>query len=491
MLRKLRIVLATTAILAVTLLFLDFTGVAQGLWGWIAKVQFVPAVLSLNIGVLVALVFATLLLGRVYCSVVCPLGIYQDVVANIASRRKKNRYRFSSAKTWLRIVVLVLFVVTVVLGLTWIAALIEPYGMFGRIVSQIVAPLYDGANNLAADWAAANDNYTFYHVETRGWNFAVGIVAVVSLMVVTVLAWSGGRTYCNTVCPVGTLLGYISKYSWLKPMIDTDKCNSCGKCARNCKASCIDFKSHRIDYTRCVACMDCLDNCSQGAIKYTHRLPKHDEKSKKAAASRRDFLVVGAMVAGSLATKAEEKLTDGGLAAIVPKEKPKRVTPIAPPGALSIDNLSQHCTSCQLCISNCPNGVLRPSMSLTSLMQPVVSYEKGYCRPECTRCGDVCPTGAITKITRADKSAIQIGHAVWVRERCLPATDGTNCGNCARHCPVGAIVMVPMTPGDEKSVKIPAVDTERCIGCGACENLCPVSPASAIYVEGHERHRII
>lgn len=493
MLRKIRILLATLAVLAVTLLFLDFTGLARGLWGWLAKVQFVPAVMSLNLAVLVGLVAMTLLLGRVYCSVICPLGVYQDVVAGIHSRRKKNRYRFSSPKTWLRIGVLALFVVTIVLGLTWIAALVEPYSIFGRIVSQFIAPVYDGANNLFADWAVANDSYAFYHVEARGWNFAVGIMAAISLVVVTVLAWRGGRTYCNTICPVGTILGYLSKYSWLKPVIDTDKCNSCGKCARNCKASCIDFKNHVIDYSRCVACMDCIGNCRQNAIKYTHAPRKAEAANHNDTADggRRDFLVVGAMVAGSLAVKAQEKLTDGGLAVITPKEKPQRTTSIVPPGALSLDNLAQHCTSCQLCISNCPNGVLRPSTSLDSLMQPMMSYEKGYCRPECTRCSEVCPAGAITKITRADKSAIQIGHAVWVRERCLPAVDGTSCGNCARHCPVGAITMVALNPTDEKSVKIPAVDTERCIGCGACENLCPVSPLSAIYVEGHERHRII
>ncbi len=492
MLRKIRVVLATIAILMVTLLFLDFTGVAQGLWGWMAKVQFVPAVLSLNLIVLASLVVLTLLLGRVYCSVICPLGVWQDVVAGIHSRRKKNRYRLSSAKTWLRLGILALFVVTIALGLTWIAALIEPYSVFGRMVASLIVPLYDGANNLLADWAAGNDSYMFYHVEARGWNMFVGTVAAISLIVVSVLAWVGGRTYCNTICPAGTILGYLAKYSWLKPVIDTEKCNKCGKCSRNCKASCIDFKEHKIDYSRCVACMDCIDVCSQKAIKYKHNVTKERKPEEaKTDAGRRTFMAIGAMVAGALAVKAQEKLTDGGLAAIIPKEKPQRTTPIAPPGALSLDNLADHCTSCQLCISNCPNGVLRPSTSLDSLMQPVVSYEKGYCRPECTRCSEVCPAGAITKITRAEKSAIQIGHAVWVKDRCLPAIKGTACGNCARHCPVGAITMIPSIPGDDSSAKIPAVNTERCIGCGACENLCPVSPISAIYVEGHERHRSV
>ena len=137
------------------------------------------------------------------------------------------------------------------------------------------------------------------------------------------------------------------------------------------------------------------------------------------------------------------------------------------------------------------------------LMQPEMSYERGYCRPECTKCSEVCPAGAIRPVTTAEKSSIQMGHAVWIKRNCIPVRDGEECGNCARHCPTGAIVMVPLrgrhrhgnpeNDGKDKSpaLKIPAIDTEKCIGCGACENLCPARPFSAIYVEGHEVHREI
>ena len=181
----------------------------------------------------------------------------------------------------------------------------------------------------------------------------------------------------------------------------------------------------------------------------------------------------------------------GGLAAIEEKKIPERATAITPPGSMSARNFAQHCTACQLCVSVCPNQVLRPSSDLTRLMQPEMSYERGYCRPECTKCAEVCPAGAIRPITKADKSAIQIGHAVWIKENCICITDDVECGNCARHCPVGAIQMVASDPENPESRKIPVVNTERCIGCGACENLCPSRPFSAIYVEGHIMHRTV
>lgn len=176
---------------------------------------------------------------------------------------------------------------------------------------------------------------------------------------------------------------------------------------------------------------------------------------------------------------------------IADKKVPNRTTPVVPPGARSLRHFNAHCTGCQLCVSVCPNQVLRPSGKLMTLMQPEMSFERGYCRPECAKCAEVCPTDAIRLTGLAEKSSIQIGHAVWIAENCVVNTDGVTCNNCARHCPAGAISMVHRDPDDPKSPRIPAVNEERCIGCGACENLCPARPFSAIYVEGHSRHRTV
>lgn len=501
MLKRLRQTVALAVIVLISLLFLDFTGTVHGWFGWLAKIQFLPALLAFNFVVVAGLIVFTLIFGRLYCSVICPLGIMQDGFGWLGKKAKKNRYRYSPAKNVLRYVMLAVMAVAIILGLGSLVALLAPYSAYGRIVQSLLSPVWQWGNNLLAGWAEKHDSYAFANVDIWMRGSVTLAVASVTLVVLAILAWRNGRTYCNTICPVGTVLGFFSRFSWLRPVIDTSKCNGCGLCARNCKAACIDSKTHTIDYSRCVDCMDCLEKCHQGAISYTHRRTVNahvtgvaEEASVQQSmtdSSRRQFLGATATIAVAATVKAQEKTVDGGLAVIVDKKIPARHTRIVPPGAQSLRNMASHCTACQLCVSVCPNGVLRPSADLKTLMQPESSYERGYCRPECTKCSEVCPAGAIRPLTVADKSATQIGHAVWVKDNCIPLTDGVECGNCARHCPVGAIMMVSSDPSDPEAVKIPVVNTERCIGCGACENLCPSRPFSAIYVEGHEVHRTI
>ena len=500
-LRRLRVTLAAVFFTLITLLFLDFTGTLHTWLCWLAKIQFLPALLALNVGVVVALVLLTLLFGRIYCSVVCPLGVMQDVVSWISGRRKKHKYRFSHSpeKRILRYGVLALFIVAFIAGIGSLVALLAPYSSYGRIAQNIFQPVYIFGNNLMA-WAAERvDSYAFYSREVWLRSLPTFIIAAITLVGIGVLAWRNGRTYCNTICPIGTILSLMARFSWFKVKVDETKCNKCGLCSRSCKSACIDFKNSKIDYSRCVVCGDCIDKCRKKALSYTHSSPKKSEEIDKAKmidqevvnSARRSFLLGAAIATTSAVIAQEKKKVDGGLAEIEDKQAPKRNTPLTPPGSLSAQNMARHCTACQLCVAECPNDVLRPSTDIMKLMQPTMSYERGYCRPECNRCSEVCPAGAIKPIKREDKSSIQIGHAVWIKKNCVPITDGKECGNCARHCPAGAITMINSNPKDDTSPKIPAVNTSRCIGCGACENLCPARPFSAIYVEGHEMHRYI
>lgn len=502
MLKKIRVTLAAIFLLGLTWLFLDFTGTAQAWLGWMAKLQFLPAVLAVNVGVVVLLVALTIIFGRIYCSVICPLGVFQDVVSWISAKahkkQKAGRFSYSPNHKILRIVVLVIFVAALLAGVGSIVQILAPYSAFGRMVTMLLQPVYQLCNNALASAAEHYESYAFYTVDVWMRSLPVLIIASVTFVVLVILAWMHGRTYCNNICPVGTILGALSNRSIFGIRIDETKCNGCSMCSRNCKAAAIDFKNHKVDLSRCVDCFDCIEKCKKSAISYgIAKKAEPAPSGDKSQPTRRAFLTATAAVTVGAAIKAQEKTTDGGFATILDKKAPTREKCIVPPGAVSMKNMAQHCTGCQLCVSECPNDVLRPSGDLMNLMMPVSSYERGYCRPECTRCSDVCPAGAIKPFAKdheeamAIKASTKIGTAVWVKENCVPLTDGVACGNCARRCPSKAIMMVPSDPNDPKSLKIPTIDAEKCIGCGACENLCPARPFSAIYVEGIEVQRTL
>lgn len=459
--KNLRIALAVIFVTGITLLLAGLAGVLHPWLGWMAKLQFLPAVLALNIGVIVFLIILTLLFGRVYCSVICPLGVLQDGISWLAGLRKKRRFSWSPEIKWLRYGVWVIFVAALIAGVQVFVALLAPYSAYGRMVRSVIDP-----------------------------KMPVVLVAAVTFVVVAVLAWLGGRTWCNTICPVGTTLSFFSRFAIFRPVIDASKCKNCKLCEKNCKASCINIQDHKIDYSRCVDCFNCLDNCKFGALHYRFAYGKKASApaGDSADKGRRAFLATAAVLAPAAALQAQTKKLDGGFAEIIDKKNPERTVPLTPFGSKSVKDFYKHCTACQLCISACPNNVLRPSMDIDRLMQPEMGYENGYCRPECTKCSQVCPAGAILPLTPEEKTAVHIGTATVDRSLCVVERDGVSCGNCARHCPVGAIRMVRLDPEDPDSLRIPAVDESRCIGCGACENLCPSRPYSAIHVNGLQVH---
>ena len=488
MLKKIRFVLALIFWVCITLLFLDYTSGLHVYLGWMAKMQFLPAVVSLNVGVILLVLALTFLFGRVYCSVICPMGVFQDFVNRIAGKFKKRRHSFTPEKRKLRLIILGVFVVLMFV-FTPLAILIAPYSAYGRMVSSILQPVAGAIHNLCANIAEHYDSYAVYDVDVWLKSGSTLGVAIVTFFVVTIWSWKTGRGYCNTVCPVGTVLGLISTKSLFKVRINSDKCVNCSLCEKSCKAQAIDYKKHEIDYSRCVACMNCLGVCKKDAISFVRKSPSKPAPQPSDGGvdnSLRQTLATTALLAVAGTLKAQEKTVDGGLAVIADKLVPEREIPVKPAGSVGLKHFSSHCTACQLCVTQCPNNVLRPSSDLKDFMQPEMSFERGYCRPECTRCSEVCPAGAILPITKERKTSIRAGHAVWIKQNCLPVSDGVACGNCARHCPSGAITMVPLE--SNPAVKIPSVDTERCLGCGACEHLCPVRPFSAIYVEGNLVH---
>ena len=491
MLKKLRVALAWVFWIGITLLLLDFTGALHGYLGWMAKIQFLPAVLALNVGVIVGLVLLTLIFGRVYCSVICPLGVFQDGVAWLRAHRKKNPYKYHKEAKWLRYGVWVLFVAALIAGVNVIVSLLAPYSAYGRMVQNLLQPLYLWGNNALAFLSERAGSYTFYTREVWLRSLPTFLVALGTLILLAVVAFRGGRAYCNGVCPVGTTLSFFSRFAMFRPVIDESKCVRCRSCELNCKARCIEITkdSAKIDYSRCVDCFNCIDHCKAGGLKYRFAW-RSGAKSSPKAPERRAFLAGTAVAVGAAALKgatakaqAVAKM-DGGLAEVLPKTAPEREVPLTPPGSKSVKDFYRHCTACQLCVAECPNNVLRPSGDLERLMQPEMSYEKGFCRPECTRCSELCPTGAIRKIGREQKTQFHIGTARVNPQACLIATGKSACGKCVQACPSGAVKLVKTDDG----FRIPVIAEEICTGCGACEYLCPVRPISAITVNGWYSH---
>lgn len=489
MLKKIRIALSVLFFGLITFYFLDFADVLPNQFHVLAHIQLVPAIMSVSILILIALLALTFIFGRIYCSVICPMGIFQDLVNWISKKtaKKKKRFRFSPAKNILRAVVLGVTIIASLSGFMVVLGLLDPYSAFGRMITNVFKPVYMSGNNLLESVFSRFDNYTFYQVDASLVSISSFIIGLITFLLITFLAWKHGRTWCNTVCPVGTFLGFISRFSLFKIRIDESKCTHCMICGTKCKASCIDSKNQKIDYTRCVDCFDCLGACKEKALVYS--LPStalKEAKEEEVAASdmsKRRFLMAGLTTAAASTEVIAQAKT--AIATASGKKSDKRQTPITPPGSISLTHFQQHCTSCHMCVSKCPSHVIKPAFmeyGLGGVMQPTLYFEKGFCNFDCTVCGDVCPNGAIKPLTVEQKHLTQMGKVVFIEENCIVHTDGTSCGACSEHCPTQALAMVPYKDG----LTIPHVNTDICVGCGGCEYICPARPFRAVYIEGNK-----
>lgn len=490
MLKKIRIALSVLFFGLITFYFLDFADILPNKFHVLAHIQLVPAILSASILMLIVLLALTLIFGRIYCSVICPMGVFQDIVNWISKKtaKRKKRFRFSPAKNILRVSVLAVAVIASLCGFMAILGLLDPYSAFGRMITNVFKPVYMSGNNLLESVFSRFDNYTFYQVDASLVSVSSFAIGLVTFLLIGFLAWRHGRTWCNTVCPVGTLLGFVSRFSLFKIRIDENKCTHCMICGTKCKASCIDSKNQKIDYSRCVDCFDCLGSCKEKALVYSlpsNSLKEHKAEQVVAASdiSKRRFLMAGlTTAAASTEVIAQAK---AAVATASGKKSDKRQTPITPPGSISRTHFQQHCTSCHLCVSKCPSHVIKPAFmeyGLEGVMQPTVYFEKGFCNFDCTVCGDVCPNGAIKPLTVEQKHLTQIGKVVFIEENCIVYTDGTSCGACSEHCPTQAIAMIAYKDG----LTIPHVNTDICVGCGGCEYVCPARPFRAVHIEGNE-----
>ncbi|OIQ50145.1 putative electron transport protein YccM [Pseudodesulfovibrio hydrargyri] len=497
LLKPLRAALAVVFLALTVYLFLDFreTG-ARYLADPVLYLQFVPSLLaflgeaSLGAAGFIAVLALTLLLGRVYCSTVCPLGTFQDVVGRLFGKKRRG-HAFAPARNGLRYGILALTACLFLAGSGLALHLLDPFSNFGRILSNLVRPVVLAANNLAVPLAESFGSSAVYRVQ---WPVPVPVAVGAALAMLLLVGWLGarhGRLYCNTVCPVGALLGLFAARSLLRVRFDAGACRECGRCERACKADCIDFKAKTVDAGRCVACGNCLAACRDHALRLT--APGAGGAMPGKDPGRRKFLV--GLIGGSLGLAAV-----GARAAEPPKVVPsrpttipeKRTSPVSPPGSVGIEHFTAKCTACHLCVSACPSRVLAPSFlayGLAGVMQPQMWFEAAHCNYDCTVCSEVCPSGAILPLTRERKRRTQTGVAHFIKENCVVHMDNTNCGACSEHCPTKAVHMVPYPNPSGRRLVIPEVNEAICVGCGGCEHACPTRPFRAIFVDGNPVHK--
>lgn len=459
-LRWARRVTAVAIFLGLAYFFISFSAKATVLWHALLGLQVVPGILGIASGGLltVLLVFLlTLIFGRLYCSILCPLGIGQDIVYRTGlffRNRKKCRSRYTKAHNVLRYSILIVVALCVafsfVLPLVWL----DPYGLFGKMAVNLGRPVLNLITGTAREI----------------WNPAATLAAAILFAALSLTAFFKGRLYCNTICPVGSLLGIISRYSMFRVQIDASACTHCQLCGMSCKSGCIDCDNAVIDYSRCVVCLNCISQCPRQGIRYCFAWKKKVPASKPVeqtvtGMSRRAFLVaaMGAGVGIVLLNRFTEK-------------KRVRIPSPMPPGAGTLERLKDNCVACHACIAACPSHIIRPAMGdfgWQGFLLPAISYKNGFCSYDCQKCQEVCPTGALRFMPLEEKKRVKIGVVRLKLENCIVEKFGTDCGACAEHCPVKAMIM---TPRDGTDKVYPKTNPRICIGCGACEFICPATP---------------
>jgi ferredoxin len=488
-LKKIRTAVSLLFFFSILFIFIDFSGtIPPVIYDKITFLQLIPSVISFIHGAgwaasgFIIIFVITLIAGRVYCSSICPLGTLQDIIIYLSSFRRKRKFTFSPSFKILRYIILFTAALSAVMGNIILLGFLDPFSNAGRIFTSMVRPLLINLNNFVAGIFQNFKLYSLNSLDMRGFSIPGFIFASVFLIMIIILAVKKERIFCNTLCPAGTLLGIAARFSLIKIEIEENLCNGCGLCERVCKANCINKKEKSIDFERCIACYNCFTVCPKDGVAFT---TPYSHKFTYSA-TKRNFLKNTGVYLLSLTglTIAQEKIVAKKLTTIAENRK----NLVTPSGSISIEHFNAYCTSCHLCVSACPTGVLQPTFleyGFTGMLQPRMDYIKAFCNFECKICLDICPTDAITKLPLEIKKQLQTGKVNFIKGNCIVETEKKDCGACSEHCPTKAVTMVPVAGAD---LMIPEVQNEYCIGCGACEYACPTKPYKAIFVEGNPIH---
>ncbi len=447
----------------------------------------------------------TLFLGRFFCGWICPMGTLQHFVSNMPSESKRGKQRIDSNryKRWQtgKYVVLIAGLVAALFGSAAIGWL-DPFSLLVRSFGLSILPAFNAGaraaliplegSHIAAIQKTGETLHSILHytvLDLRQPHYTQGLVLGILLIAILALSLRVTRLWCRAICPLGALLGAVSRWSILGLHKDEAACDKCNRCLLSCQGGDDPIGGFPWRKAECLMCMNCVGSCPHDSLQF-----KFFRKEKEVASTdigRRKALT--GLAAGAAVVPLMRANTGLG------KGRHERL--LRPPGSLDEADFLSRCIRCGECMKACPNNALHPTLDqagLEGLWSPTLVPRIGYCEPSCVLCSEVCPTGAIWQITPAEKGwvvgvgqqsqPVRLGTAFYDRGRCLPWAMATDCIVCEEWCPVSpkAIYVqeaqVIDSAGNTKTLKQPRVDPSRCVGCGACEYACPLQEHPAVYV---------
>ena len=447
----------------------------------------------------------TLFLGRLFCGWICPMGSLQHWVGSWPSESKRGKQRIDSNryKRWqtVKYVVLLAGLVAAVFG-SAVLGWLDPFSLLVRSFGLSLLPaLSVGARAVLTPLEHSHVGFIRTAGETlhtvlqallldlRQPHYAQSVFLGVLFLGILFASLRVTRLWCRSICPLGALLGAVSRWSVLGLHKVPESCDNCNRCLLHCQGGDNPIGGVPWHKSECLMCMNCVGACPHGSLQFQF-FRKESEVATPDLGRRR---AMTGLAAGAVAVPLMRASTGMG------KSRNERL--IRPPGSLDESDFLSRCIRCGECMKACPNTALHPTLEqagLEGLWTPTLVPRIGYCEPSCVLCSEVCPTGAIWQITPRDKGwvfgvgqqqqPIRLGTAFYDRGRCLPWAMATDCIVCEEWCPVSpkAIYVqeaqVIDSAGNVKTLKQPRVDPSRCVGCGACEYACPLQEHPAVYV---------
>lgn len=447
----------------------------------------------------------TLFLGRFFCGWICPMGTLQHFVGNMPSESKRGKERIESNryKRWqtIKYVVLIAGLVAAFFGSMAIGWL-DPFSLLVRSIGLSLLPAFNFA--VRAVLAPMEHSHIAF-IQTTGetlhsalqatvldfrqTHFAQGLVLGVLFILILAASLRVTRIWCRSLCPLGALLGVVSRWSILGLHKDASSCDRCNRCLLHCQGGDDPIGGVPWRKSECLMCMNCVGSCPHHSLVF--RFFRQEREITSTDMGRRR--AVTGLAAGAAVVPLMHANTGLG------KSRHDRL--LRPPGSLDETDFLSRCIRCGECMKVCPNNSLHPTLEeagIAGLWTPTLVPRIGYCEPSCVLCSEVCPTGAIWQITPQEKGwvvgvgehdkPVRLGTAFYDRGRCLPWAEATDCIVCEEWCPVSpkAIYVeeaqVVDSAGKIKTLKQPRVDPSRCVGCGACEYACPLQERPAVYV---------